>query len=78
MIKPATTPIASSQNGRTLKRSRTLRHTRRREFIGLLGGAAAAWPLSVRAQQKSKVPIVGTLWHAGSAEEEALFLTQIQ
>jgi putative ABC transport system substrate-binding protein len=45
---------------------------RRRQFIGLVGGAAT-WPLVARGEQPRKVPVVGILWHSASAEKEAAF-----
>ena len=51
---------------------------KRRDFLSLAAGAATLLPAPNWAQRRTTIPRVGVLWHAGSAEEEDVYLSVLR
>jgi len=64
---------AQSQNYLAAHYGRGSDRIRRRDFVTLIGGAAAAWPLAARRQQPNQIARIGYL-----SQESATFDARIK
>lgn len=67
--------VPRSYNARVNEMERSVR---RRDFLAAAAAAATMSPPGAWAQRTSAVPRVGVLWHAGSAEEEDVYLSVVK